>query len=707
MAELFLRGDLARAWQRQDPFAAAQGLDGETVRLARGRRTLRFEAAGGVYFAKIHQGVGWGEIGKSLFALKPPILGAANEYRALVRLAAAGVAVPAVAAYGWHGHNPARRQSFIVCDALLGCVSLEDVAKAWAERPPTAKLRRRLLAAVADIARRLHAAGVSHRDFYLCHILADAEALARGEARLAVIDLHRARTSRRVPRRWQLRDLAALRYSAAGIALSRQDELRFLARYSGLPPREALRRHGALWRRVGKRAERLAARANQRGIDPAAVIDGRAPPFDVAARRSNGAPATIRCLDTLRRLPGRRLVVRGILADRPAAVKFFFGKGARRRCRAEAEGLRALAGCGAASPALLDTGACAGGCWSAAAWIDGGAPPQEEDLGKLVDLTARLHRHGLMQRDPHPGNFVVAAGKALALDGGGVRAGTLARLTLRVSRGANLRELARLLAAFDVPPQALEGCYRRYCAARGWSPRAAEAMALRRQTRRALRRRRRLYLRKTERRCTEFERHDGPEHATLFRRAAMCPELARLLAAPDAAVAAGERLKDGNTATVARVRDGMARYVVKRYNAKAGRARRAWRNGHWLGFCDIPTAAPVALVTRRHRRGPAYLVLEDLGDDRLDEHVARHGADAAVLDGVARLFQALRQEGLTHGDAKATNFIVGDGVVALVDLDALRPAWLPGDRQRDALRFARNWEGAVAASFAERLGVAA
>ena len=295
-------------------------------------------------------------------------------------------------------------------------------------------------------------------------------------------------------------------------------------------------------------------------------------------------------------------------------------------------------------------------------------------------------------------------GAPLALDGGGVCAGAVARLTLLLSRGANLKNLARLLAAFDVRGPALAAHYRRYCAARGWAPRVAEEARLGRLTRHAGQRRQRAYVKKTERRGTEFERRVGRQHVAIYRRAAMCPALDRLLQAPESAVPAGERLKDGNSATVVRVCVGAARYVMKRYNGKPERARRAWRNGHRLSFCGLPTAQPIALVTPRGR-GPAFLVLEDLGDDRLDLHVARDGVEATVLDGVERLFDGLREQGLTHGDTKATNFIVRpDGVVALVDLDALRRAWLPGDRTRDAQRFARNWEGAVAASFAERLG---
>ena len=703
MAELFLRDDLARAWRGRDAFVAAGTQQGETVRVAHGRRTVRFETDGAVYFAKVHEGVGWREIGKNLFGGKPPILGARNEYLACRRLAAAGIAAPVVAAYGCRGGNPARRQSFIVCDALTGRVSLEDLTAAWVRHPPAAKLRRRLLLAVADLARDLHEAGVAHRDFYLCHILADTEALERGEVRLAVIDLHRARTARRVTTRWRLRDLAALRHSAADVALSPREELRFLARYCGLPPRAALRRHGALWRRVGKRVERLARRAERRGEDPAATMEARAMPFSVAVPRAGGGAAKLRCVSTLRHIPGRRLVMYAFVDDRPAAVKCFFGTGARRRCRAERDGLRALAASGVGTAALLATGRCAGGYWSATTWL-AGRPPEGNDLAALVDLTGKLHRHGLLQRDPHAGNFVMVDGASLALDGGGVRVGAVARLTLLLSRGVNLKNLARLLAAFDVRGPVLAAHYRRYCTARGWAPRVAEEARLGRLTRRAWRRRRRAYVKKTERRGTEFERHVGRQHVAIYRRAAMCSALERLLQAPEAAVAAGERLKDGNSATVVRVCVGAARYVMKRYNAKPERARRAWRNGHRLSFCGLPTAQPIALVTP-HDRGPAYLVLEDLGDDRLDLHVARDGVEATVLDGVKRLFDGLREQGLTHGDTKATNFIVRpDGVVALVDLDALRRAWLPSDRTRDVQRFVRNWEGAVAASFAERLG---
>lgn len=266
MAELYLRDDLKSAWRGRDPFEVVWSLRGETFRAVASRRTIRFEEGGAAYFAKIHEGVGWGEILKSLANGKTPVTGSRHEYAACRRLAAEGIPAPRVAAFGTRGGNPAHERSFVVCDALEGYLSLEDITDAWATAPPRPAVRRRLVLALADLTRALHAAGVNHRDYYLCHVLADVAALARGEALLAVIDLHRAQVRRRTPRRWILRDLAALLFSTLHLGLSRKDRFRFLARYTGLPLRDALAKDPGLWRRVERRAERLLEKAVRLGI---------------------------------------------------------------------------------------------------------------------------------------------------------------------------------------------------------------------------------------------------------------------------------------------------------------------------------------------------------------------------------------------------------------------------------------------------------
>ena len=264
--ELYLRDDMSAAWAGRDPFEVVRGLQGQTYRVVKNRRTLRFVEGGAAYFAKVHDGVGWAEILKELCNLKAPVMGAQNEYAACRYLEARGIKAPGVAAFGRRGLNPARARSFVVCDALDGYVSLEDLTMAWPTDPPAPALRRRLVYAVADLAHALHGAGVNHRDFYICHILANTAALSRGEVDLAIIDLHRAQIRQCVPRRWVLRDLAALMFSTAHLGLTRNDYLRFLARYTGRPLRSVLREDAAFLRRVRRRTDRLLAENQTRQV---------------------------------------------------------------------------------------------------------------------------------------------------------------------------------------------------------------------------------------------------------------------------------------------------------------------------------------------------------------------------------------------------------------------------------------------------------
>jgi heptose I phosphotransferase len=87
------------------------------------------------------------------------------------------------------------------------------------------------------MARTMHAAGLHHQDFYLCHFLIPQGASAD---QVRVIDLGRVRAHRRLARRWVTKDLAQLHFSAE--ALSCRDRVRFLKRYFGRPLRSADRR---------------------------------------------------------------------------------------------------------------------------------------------------------------------------------------------------------------------------------------------------------------------------------------------------------------------------------------------------------------------------------------------------------------------------------------------------------------------------------
>lgn len=251
--QLYLCDELAEVLP--DPFTAVQRLDGELYRDREGRRTQRIALAGRDWFVKLHTGVGWREIAKNLLQLRAPVLGARNEWRALESLAAAGVAVPAIGGYGCRGVNPARQLSFLITEALDGVVSLEELCADWQDNPAGYRERKRLVEAVAELARRMHGRGINHRDFYLCHLLLDRAEFDAGRVRLYVIDLHRAGLRPRVPQRWLIKDLAGLYFSAADIGLGVRDVLRFVRHYTGQPPAAVLGERR--WRRIRRRAERL------------------------------------------------------------------------------------------------------------------------------------------------------------------------------------------------------------------------------------------------------------------------------------------------------------------------------------------------------------------------------------------------------------------------------------------------------------------
>jgi len=264
MPEFYLRQDLAAVTTPEKLFTWAGEIANSAApewvyRNKEGRKTLRFESAGKSYFLKLHTGVGWAEIVKNLIQLRLPVLGASNEYRAVAALRAVGVDTMSVAAYASEGRNPAALQSLIVTDDLVGTITLEDFCANWVEQRPQAKVRLGLIKKLADSSALMHRAGINHRDFYLCHFHLDPETLKSNapSIRCYLIDLHRAQIRTSTPRRWLVKDLAGLYFSAMDAGLSQRDLLRFMRHYSSGGLKQALGEHSAVWRDVARRAHRL------------------------------------------------------------------------------------------------------------------------------------------------------------------------------------------------------------------------------------------------------------------------------------------------------------------------------------------------------------------------------------------------------------------------------------------------------------------
>jgi len=245
-----------------DVFDYLMQLDGEIYRDIANRRTLRFTLNGRRYFLKAHYGVGWKEIIKNLLSLRLPVLGARNEWCAIQMLTQLGVDTMKLVAYGERGWNPAHRQSFVITEALEETQSLEDFCADWETSPPATKpelrLKRALIQRVATIARCMHASGINHRDFYICHFLLDISADVYKQPpqalRLSLIDLHRVQLRRRTPVRWVVKDIGGLYFSSMRIGLTRRDLYRFMKVYRGTSLRATLREDGKFWSRCRLRA---------------------------------------------------------------------------------------------------------------------------------------------------------------------------------------------------------------------------------------------------------------------------------------------------------------------------------------------------------------------------------------------------------------------------------------------------------------------
>lgn len=252
--ELHLTEDFRRRLGGRDSFDEMIAIDGEVYRSVESRRTLRFERGGKSYFIKTHRGVGWKEIFKNLLTFRLPVLGARNEWCAIRRVEALGLKAPTIAAYGVRGSNPASRESFLVTEDVGDAISLEDHCRAWRNAPPEFGHKQALICEVAKISKTLHEGGVNHRDYYLCHFLLPHSG---SDTRLALIDLHRAQIRPATPRRWLVKDIGGLYYSAMDIGLTRRDLFRFMTIYRGRPLRQLLAEESRLWRDVERRALKL------------------------------------------------------------------------------------------------------------------------------------------------------------------------------------------------------------------------------------------------------------------------------------------------------------------------------------------------------------------------------------------------------------------------------------------------------------------
>ena len=204
-------------------------LEGMVVKSAvRERSTQRLNVAGATVYVKKHFFPGIREILKNLLRLQLPV-GALHEWRALLAFHAHNIPtmIPICA-----GSKPLlwriEKGSFLLTEDLGEANRLDDFLKVNGAIPSRGKMletKKRILKNLADITRKMHSAGINHRDYYLCHILLD------DREQLYVIDLHRVNVREKVGQRWMVKDLAALLFSSLEVPVTHGQRLVFYKRY--------------------------------------------------------------------------------------------------------------------------------------------------------------------------------------------------------------------------------------------------------------------------------------------------------------------------------------------------------------------------------------------------------------------------------------------------------------------------------------------
>ncbi|MDL1959931.1 MAG: hypothetical protein LWX01_13110 [Deltaproteobacteria bacterium] len=188
---------------------------------------------------------------KTYLRLNRPAPGARQEWHAMWIFLQVSIPGPVPVAWGKDGGS-----SLVLSEGVSHVMRLSE----WVDRnlgegsginPQVLSSKRKIIEEVANIVARMHSAGLHHQDLYLCHFLCGSE---QDGLPLTLIDLQRVKRHRRLPRRWQVKDLAQLHFSSAQY-ITRQDIRRFWKVYNSTY--HTGRRKIPLWHSILRKSQRI------------------------------------------------------------------------------------------------------------------------------------------------------------------------------------------------------------------------------------------------------------------------------------------------------------------------------------------------------------------------------------------------------------------------------------------------------------------
>lgn len=481
------------------------------------------------------------------------------------------------------------------------------------------------------------------------------------------------------------------------------------------------------------RAGRAVEEPFQLSLDRVSLDKGSLDTGSLDTGTGSGGVTNLTVKKILRLLPGKRIVAVAESGGQNYLIKIFIGRSARRYMRREVSGVHAIEDSGVLTPSLEWQARLRskGGYVLAFEYIEGAhnlsdvvadaanKSEQARLIGKVIPVLAALHEGGVVQNDIHPENFLFHEDRIYTIDGGDVSR----HWSYPVGETRSINNVALFFAQFSASHDHLiPALLERYRQVRAWTDYPGREKRLVYLMNKFRNQRKDNYIRKALRECTQFAAGHTLAKFWVCDRNSYSDDMAKLIANPDAAIANGKLLKDGNTATVALIDGPNGPLVIKRYNIKSfthrlsrmfrrTRAWISWVNAHRLEFLGINTVKPVALVEERFGplRGRAYFISEYI--DGPDATVLPDRADPTEdIVSIVALLKSLSAAGVTHGDLKASNFLLAQSGAVIIDLDSMREHRDPVEKNRaekkDLARFMKNWESSprVVERFSDLLG---
>ncbi len=175
------------------------------------------------------------------------------EFASANKLTAAGIGTPKTVSCGEQWGVLFEKRSFIITEEIPDAESLERKLPDCFNEQATGenlKLRRNFIRQLASFIKKFHETNYCHRDLYFSHIFYG------GNGRFFLIDLARAFRPIVLRRRFQIKDVAQVYYSAPAQHFSKTDRLRFYVGYTGQS--KLASKDKVLIRKVITRAKRMA-----------------------------------------------------------------------------------------------------------------------------------------------------------------------------------------------------------------------------------------------------------------------------------------------------------------------------------------------------------------------------------------------------------------------------------------------------------------